>query len=98
MPREGIELGLVALRRERVVQGLEQRPEKEQRHIWFGGLRRLRQTVHAVPPQAALKNTVTLCRGCECEVVHTSQRAIFGTNRAARWRAERPAKKKPRSA
>src|SRR5262245_34799308 len=31
------------------------------------------------PPQAAAKNyTVTLYRGCECEVVHTSQRAIFG--------------------
>jgi hypothetical protein len=39
--REGIELGLVALRRERVVQGLEQRAEIEQRHIWFGELLRL---------------------------------------------------------
>jgi len=26
---------------ERVVQGLEQRPEIERRHIWFAGLRRL---------------------------------------------------------
>jgi len=41
MPRKGIELGLVALRRERVILGLEQTPEIEQRHIWFGGLRRL---------------------------------------------------------
>src|SRR5262249_59505925 len=80
VPRKGIELGLVALRRERAVHGLEQRPEIEQPHIWFGGLRRLRQlrqTVHAVPPQAASKNTVTLCRGCESEVVHTSRRTLI---------------------
>jgi hypothetical protein len=38
---QGIEHGLVALRREHEVQGLEQRAEIEQRHIRFGGLRRL---------------------------------------------------------
>jgi hypothetical protein len=35
-----------------VVQFLEKRAEKEQRHIRFGGLRRLRQIVHA-PPESS---------------------------------------------
>src|SRR5215469_6313796 len=29
------------------------------------------------PRRQQLKNTVTLCRGCECEVVHTSRRTLI---------------------
>src|SRR5262249_60417090 len=57
-----------------VVRLLGKRAEKGQRRTRFDGLPRLRHIVHPVPPRAAAKNTVTLCRGCECEVVHTSRR------------------------
>src|SRR5262249_5601335 len=52
------------------------------------------------PPQAAAKNTVTRCRRCECEVVHTSRRvgALKSAIATSIWRQEGYMAPKPKPA
>jgi hypothetical protein len=56
---------LASSRTGRVVQVLEKRAEKEQRHIRLGGLRQPRWIVHAGPLKIMVR------RGKHCERVHT---------------------------
>src|SRR5215472_6157956 len=56
---------LASVAHRRVVQVLEKRAEKEQRHIRLGGLRRLRRIVHATPLKIMMRG------GKNCERVHT---------------------------